>query len=172
MALRHNAQSPLTLLKEPWIPFYGSDSNSTFDFLALELLVIGQGHPSYMGFVDVLRARTDAGLRLKKLRMKEYREPCSFRPEGEVDELELLDELDDRVELPEIRKTDTGERWLSWRRDPSDRKPHQWPSPCNIGIFTGPGKFGGGRLSLAFSAHTSVVPFRVFLDFQSGCDWL
>ena len=45
--------------------------------------------------------------------------------ERKVDELKLLDELGDRMELPEICKTDLGERCLSWRRDPSGYKPHQ-----------------------------------------------
>ena len=120
----------------------------SFDFPVLELLVVGQEPSSLHGlplmlnprkgvvpspriatvvargqvhvanFANVLRARADAGCRLKTLRMKDrHGEYCLLPLEREVDELQLLDELDEMMELPETCKTDLGERWLSWRRD-------------------------------------------------------
>ena len=78
-------------------------------------------------FSTVLRDRANAGCRLKKLRMKDgYWETCLLPLEYEVDELELLDELGERMELPEVCETDLGERWLSWRRDPSDHQAWSW----------------------------------------------
>ena len=76
-------------------------------------------------FATVLHDRAKAGCRLEKLRMKES-ETSLLPLEHEVDELELLDELGGRMELPEICETDLGERWLSWRRDPSDHLAWPW----------------------------------------------
>ena len=84
-------------------------------------------HVLVVEFATVLHDRANAGCRLKKLRMKRGDGEVSFLPlEYEVDELELLDELGDRMELPEICKTDLGERWLSWRRDPSEHQAWSW----------------------------------------------
>ena len=78
-------------------------------------------------FATVLHDRAKAGYRLKKLRMKGG-ETSLVPLEHEVDELELLDELGGGMELPEICETDIGERWLSWRRDPTDHLAWSWPS--------------------------------------------
>jgi len=132
----------------------GANTILILDFPALELLVIDQGptfvsslakmlgprkrvvpsphiatievrgYVCVADFAKVLRARADAGCRLKKLRVEKHGWSDLLPLEREVDELELLDELDDRMELPEICKTDLGERWLSWRRDPSDHESH------------------------------------------------
>ena len=78
-------------------------------------------------FATALHDRANAGCRLKKLRIKRRDEEVSLLPlEYEVDELELLDELGGGMELPEICKTDLGERWLSWRRDPSEHQAWSW----------------------------------------------
>lgn len=78
-------------------------------------------------FGTVLRDRANAGYRLKRLRMKRGDGEVSLLPlEYEVDELELLDEFGDVMELPEICETDLGERWLSWRRDPSEHQAWSW----------------------------------------------
>jgi hypothetical protein len=82
-------------------------------------------HALVAEFAAVLHDRANAGRRLKKLRMKRRDGEVSLLPlEHEVDELELLGELGDGMELPEICETDLGDRWLSWRRDPS--KHHAW----------------------------------------------
>ncbi|KAF9780316.1 hypothetical protein BJ322DRAFT_1085853 [Thelephora terrestris] len=78
-------------------------------------------------FATVFHDRANAGRRLKKLRMKD-RETCLVPLEHEVDELEFLGELGGGMELPEICEMDLGERWLSWRRDPSDHLAWYWPS--------------------------------------------
>ena len=78
-------------------------------------------------FATVLHERANAGCRLKKLRIKRRDGEVSLLPlEHEVNELELLDELGDRMELPEICETDLGERWLSWRRNPSEHQAWSW----------------------------------------------
>lgn len=78
-------------------------------------------------FATALHDRANAGCRLKKLRLKRRDGEVSLLPlEHEVDELELLDELGDRMELPEICETSLGERWLSWRRDPSEHQAWSW----------------------------------------------
>ena len=98
--MRHIDRSPFTLLKELWISYPGSDANTTFDLLALQLLVIDQestfihglanmlgpeegvvtspyiatievrGYVRLADFAEVLRARADAVCRPKKSRMK------------------------------------------------------------------------------------------------------
>lgn len=78
-------------------------------------------------FATALHDRANAGCRLKKLRLKRRDGEVSLLPlEHDVDELELLDELGDRMELPEICETNLGERWLSWRRDPSEHQAWSW----------------------------------------------
>ena len=78
-------------------------------------------------FATALHNRANAGCWLKKLRMKRGYWEVSLLPlEHEVDELELLDELGDRMELPEICKTNLGEQWLSWRTDLTDHQRWFW----------------------------------------------
>jgi len=78
-------------------------------------------------FATVLHDRANAGCRVKKLKVKNGDIEASLLPlEHEVDKLEILDELGGRMELPDICETDVGDRWLSWRKDPSEHLAWSW----------------------------------------------
>jgi len=130
------ARDPFNPVKGLWIPSHTGSTNIPPAFPALEPLVVGREEAFAIGFSGMLTSRegevpsphivtTEILRRLNHVLVAEPgtvlhdRANAGRRPE-------LLGELGDMMGLPEICEADLRERWLSWRRDPSEHQASSW----------------------------------------------